>query len=147
MKKELESLLYEILLRLNKIEEREIWYLKAFKELLTNFVPQSEILMQVDSMLQSETSKNKKTEGSKLIDVQAQVVALLEKFPSGKWTSDELAKKIGCTGAAVRKTRAWQGYKKQQRQCSVHKGFKDKNGNINAISEDDEIDDDFMGEK
>jgi hypothetical protein len=41
----------------------------------------------------------------------------------------------------VRKTRFWRDYKKQQRQCSVRKGFRDKNGNIDAISEDDEIDD------
>ncbi|MDR2439733.1 MAG: hypothetical protein LBE12_10250 [Planctomycetaceae bacterium] len=124
--------LNEILLRMNKIEKKQTLQALLIQELQANSVPQP------------KTSKNKKTKETKRINANAQVIALLMKCSDKVWMSDELAEKIGCTGAAVRKTQAWKGYQKQKagarQQCSIRKGSKDKNDNINAATEDDEID-------
>jgi hypothetical protein len=129
-----EKLLSEILLRIDKIEEKQTLYSQLIRELRANSVPKSKI------------SKNKQTKSVKRISVRVQVTDFLIKYPNNVWTSDELAKKIGCSGAAVRKTAVWNGYQKQKaetkQQCSIRKGFKDKNGNIVATTKDNnEIDD------
>jgi hypothetical protein len=133
MTKESSLLLSEILLRIDKIEEEQTSHSQLIQELRVNSVPKS------------KTSKNKQTKRVKRISVNTQIIDLLMKEPAKVWTSDELAEKIGCTGAAVRKTAVWKGYQKQKakakQQCSIRKGFKDKNDNIVVPSEDNEIDD------
>jgi hypothetical protein len=119
----------EILLKISKIEENQILLFQLIQELQANSVPKS----------------NKPTKGVKRISVRAQVFDLLTKYSDKVWTSEKLAEKIGCTGAAVKKTSAWKGYQKQKvearQQCSIRKGVKDKNGNIIIATEDHEIDD------
>jgi hypothetical protein len=123
----------EISLRVNKIEEKLGLQPKANQELLVNSVPKP------------KTLKNKQTKGAKRIRVNTQVLELFIKYPDKAWSSNELAEKIGCTGAAVRKTSAWKSCQKQKteagQQYSIRKGFKDKNGNITAVTEANEIDD------
>ena len=46
------------------------------------------------------------------LHVSSLIVALQLEYPSRIWTSDDFAEKIGCTGAAVRKTKAWKEYQK-----------------------------------
>jgi response regulator of citrate/malate metabolism len=132
MSKESTLLLSEILLRINKIEEQQVLHSQLIQELQANSVPKS------------KTSKNKQTKGAKRVNVNVQVIALLRKDSNKVWTSNKLAEKIGCSGAAVRKTSAWKDYQKQKvgagRQCSIRKVVKDKNGNIVVPIEDKEID-------
>jgi hypothetical protein len=45
------------------------------------------------------------------------IIALQIECPEKIWTSDSFAKKIGSTGAAVRKTKAWKNCQKRK----VHK--------------------------
>jgi response regulator of citrate/malate metabolism len=130
------QLLNEILVRVNKIEEQQVLHSQLFQELQANSVPKSKI------------SKNKQTKGAKRVNVNIQVIALFLKNSNKVWTSNELAKKIGCSNSAVKKTSAWKNYQKTKasKQCSIRKGSKDQNGNINvAVTEDNEIDDEFDG--
>jgi hypothetical protein len=134
MNKESTLLLNELLLRVNKIEVNQALHSHLIQGLQAISVPQPKI------------SKNKKAKRTKQINVSTQVLALLMKYPDDKiWTSDELAEKIGCTGAAVRKTPAWKCCQKQKagakEQCSIRKGFRNQNGNINAVTKDKKIDD------
>jgi len=101
------------------------------------------ILEEVKALRQTSknTKKTSKTTASRL-HVGRLVMALQLEYPEKVWTSDSFAEAIGCTGAAVRKTRAWGEYKKrlegEKRKHQPHKGFKDKRGNLDAYATNNE---------
>ena len=53
------------------------------------------------------------------LHVSSFVIALQLEHPDRIWTSDALAKEIGCSGAAVRKTKAWKEYHKRLEQEKI----------------------------
>jgi len=65
------------------------------------------------------------------------VFALQVEFPEKVWTADSFAEKIGCTGAAVRKTKAWREYRErlqnERQKRPQRKGYKTKKGNLEAF--------------
>ncbi|MDR2346265.1 MAG: hypothetical protein LBE18_09390 [Planctomycetaceae bacterium] len=133
-----EKLLKEILLsKMNKIEEKQDW----FEEQLTLFSKAIQNL-QTNSEQQSKKSKKKQKKIPQRTNINLQVLNLLIKYSDKVWTSDELAKKIGCTGSAVRKTSAWNSYQKQKNRSksSISKKFENKNANIIAVTENNEFD-------
>ena len=66
------------------------------------------------------------------------VVALQLRDPVKVWSSEDFAKKIGCTASAVRMTKAWKEYQKrcqkEKQQRPQNNGYKDKQGNCEAFS-------------
>jgi hypothetical protein len=143
MKKESLPLSNEILLRISKVEEKQDLYSQSIPELQESILELRKkfLELQVNFAPQSKTLQKKQTKETKRVNVNLQVLALLAKYSDKVWTSDELAKKIGCSGAAVRKTSTWNIYRQKQKvvagqQCSIRKGFKDKNGNIDTAVED-----------
>ena len=72
------------------------------------------------------------------------VFMLQVEYPEKVWTSESMATEIGCTGAAVRQTKAWKEYQmriqneKQERR--PRRGYKDRWGNIDAIDSINEDD-------
>jgi len=70
--------------------------------------------------------------------VNGLVMGLLVEYPDRVWTSGDLAKEIGCTSAAIRQTKTWKAYQKQQeaekQSRPQQKGFKDKHGNLDAFN-------------
>ncbi|MDR0611406.1 MAG: hypothetical protein LBG58_14960, partial [Planctomycetaceae bacterium] len=59
-------------------------------------------------------SKHKPEKGTKQVSADWHIAILFLKYPEKSWTSDELAAKIGCSGAAVRKTSMWKAYQKKK---------------------------------
>ena len=86
--------------------------------------------------LKNEGPKTKKVSEIVLnrLHVNRLVLALQVEFPDKVWTSDDFAKKIGCTGSAVRQTKEWKAYQERlqaaRQQRSKRKGCKDKKGNV-----------------
>jgi hypothetical protein len=120
-----------LLQRIIKIEEK------------LDLLPQVNHVPQAGSAPKSKTSENKRAKGTKRVSINAQVFVLLTKYPDKAWTSDELAAKIGCSGAAVRKTSTWSLYQKQKKVARQQrfKGAKNKNDHITIAVEDNAIDD------
>ena len=89
------------------------------------------ILDKVEESLQTlegmEAKGSSKTTHCRL-HVNRLVFALQIECPDKIWTSDDFAKEIGCTGAAVRKTKAWREYQErlENMKCRVlqQKGYK-----------------------
>jgi translation elongation factor EF-4 len=94
------------------------------------------ILDKVD-VLEAKAKKSPKVV-DKRPQVNSRVLELLVKNPEKVWSSDAFAKEIGCTGAAVRQTKAWKVYqRKLQNERTVHqvrKGYRDENGNIEGFA-------------
>ena len=71
------------------------------------------------------------------LHVNRLVTALQIECPEKIWTSDAFAEEIGCTGAAVRKTKAWREYQERlehmKKRHLQRKGFKDEYGNLEAF--------------
>ena len=55
------------------------------------------------------------------VHVSSLVIALQLEHPDRIWTSDTLAEEIGCSGAAVRKTKAWKEYHKRLEQEKIER--------------------------
>jgi hypothetical protein len=93
------------------------------------------ILDEVRSLKDKEPKAKK---SSKAAHVNGLIIALQIEHPEKLWTSDSFAKKIGCTGAAVRKTKAWKNYQKrlktERQKHSVPQGYRNKQGNIEAFA-------------
>jgi hypothetical protein len=74
------------------------------------------------------------------LPVEGYVLALQLQYPDMVWTSDDFAREIGCSGAAVRKTRTWRDYQERReiskQQRLQRKGWKDKEVNIEAFDAD-----------
>lgn len=87
----------------------------------------------------ANAKKTQKATG-KRPQVNRQVFALQVEYPEKVWTADDFAKKIGCSGAAVRRTKAWKDYKnllKHEKQKHLPpKGYKDNRGNLDAFDSD-----------
>ena len=88
-----------------------------------------------------QTLKNEKPKTKKVskvaqshLHVNRLVFALQVEFPDKVWTSDDFAKKIGCTGSAVRQTKEWKKYQERlqakRQECPKRKGFRNKHGNV-----------------
>jgi hypothetical protein len=80
--------------------------------------------------------------------VNGLVIALQLKYPEKIWTADAFAKKIGCTSAAVRQTKAWKAYRvlleseKQKRQ--QQRGHRYEKSSLETIDSDEsDKNDDF----
>lgn len=77
-----------------------------------------ELLNKVESMHQILKSRESKTRNSpgtttKHLYVNRLVWVLQLEDTEKIWTSDDFAREIGCTSAAVRKTKAWKEYQKR----------------------------------
>ena len=74
---------------------------------------------------------------SSRLHANALILGLQVEYPDRVWTSEDFAKVIGCTGSAVRKTKAWKAYQKmlegEKDKRPQRPGWKDKNGNLVAI--------------
>ena len=66
-------------------------------------------------MLENEKPEAKKSPRGTVgrLSVDLLMLTLQIKYPEKVWTSDSFAEKIGCTGAAVRQTKAWKDYQKR----------------------------------
>ena len=77
---------------------------------------------------------------TELLSVNELVIALQMKYPQNDWTAEEFARKIGYSGSAVRKTKAWKIHQKQleneKQKCPKPKGCKDNRGNLEAFGTD-----------
>ena len=72
------------------------------------------------------------------------VVALQLEYPDKVWSADDFAKKIGCTGAAVRKTQAWKEYQErlenERHERTFLKGNRGRRGSFEDFDADDNDD-------
>ena len=102
-----------------------------------------EEIKSIRQTLKEKTPKPKKSIDSLYVN-EFVLAFLLSKPEKEDWKSGDLAEEIGCSPAAVRKTKAWKGYqatlqsKKQDRP--PHKGYKDEWGNLEAYDTDDDRD-------
>jgi len=98
--------------------------------------------------MQHQTPDGEEAKGTKIsktncrMHVNSLIMALQIECPEKIWTSDDFAEEIGCTGAAVRKTKAWREYQErlENMKCGrlQRKGYKDEHGNIEAFDSDAE---------
>ena len=108
--------------------------------------PLSDEVKVIHQMLADEKQKAKDLPhmpGCRLC-VNELILALQLKHPERVWTSESFAKEIGCSGAAVRKTKTWREYQErlanEKQERPRRKGYKDKRGNLEAFDADEKED-------
>lgn len=101
----------------------------------------SEKVNRILQVLEVEESKTKRILQTAVHrqHVNEKVMQLLLKHPRKVWTSEDFAKEIGCSGAAVRQTSAWKAHRKThekaRRNHPLPKGFKNKQRDIDAYAD------------
>ena len=63
------------------------------------------------------------------LHVSALVIALQLEYPDKIWTSESFAKEIGCSGGAVRKTKAWKHYQERLEHEKSRRSHQMEHGN------------------
>ena len=95
---------------------------------------------EIYEIVKNENQKKKTqpvTLASGKICVNELILVLQLRQPDKTWTSEEMAKEIGCSSAAIRKTKMWKLYQEHldqvKSQHAVPHGYKNKQGDIEAF--------------
>ena len=95
----------------------------------------------IQQTLQNEKSRTRKVSKATAgrLHVGRLVFALQVECPEKVWTSDSFAKKIGCTGAAVRKTKEWKECQEriERKKHSRLAKYGDNQGSLDAFNVDE----------
>ena len=110
--------------------------------ILDKLDPLSDEVAIIHQMLTKENGKGLPRPNGCRLCVNELILALQLKYPDRVWTSEAFAKEIGCSGAAVRKTKTWKDYQERLETEKLgrphRKGYKDKEGEIEVFDADEQ---------